>query len=217
MKCTNKNSGSGEREGERGVGDNQKRSGGRTVNGVVLRVSSAGFGFIGDSQSARKRYHFHFRDVNGGDRLNQNDKVSYESRMNDSMEYEAFNITKLGSSVTSTLSSSSASSSISRSSSSASSAWKPSRDRREDRPNSNWVENVKAQQTKDQTDQWGKKRAVGNTGNLLAILGVGGGQEGVPRIATSPDDYDVNPDGGIGFSQEYQAARLASRMAITPG
>ena len=33
--------------------------------GIVLRVSRTGFGFVGQSVTAKQRYYFHFRDVMG--------------------------------------------------------------------------------------------------------------------------------------------------------
>ena len=59
------------------------------------------------------------------------------------------------------------------------------------------------QQTKDQTDQFGNKRVI-DSGALLDIID---GEEGNVIVAKCCDDYDVNPDGGTGFSIDYQRSR----------
>jgi hypothetical protein len=64
-------------------------------SGVVLRLSSAGFGFVGEHVTAKKRLHFKFEDVLEGKHaeLKTGTAVEYEVRTSDeTMDQEAFNI-----------------------------------------------------------------------------------------------------------------------------
>ena len=84
--------------GGKGAGAAAPRTGGRNKPvemGEVLRISTAGFGFVGEGPNARKRLHFHFKDVmdNLGSSLKTGMRVSYKTRMNDdTMEHEAVEV-----------------------------------------------------------------------------------------------------------------------------
>jgi len=171
---------------------------GNIESGIVVRVSKTGFGFVGATQTSRQRYHFSFQDVVQGDAntLQVGDNITYSTRMNDStMEKEAFNL-KI-----TTRSRSKQSSRIS----SARSNTKSHNSQTKTNLNLNRTQqtNNTQQQTKDQTDQFGNKRVI-DSGALLDIID---GEEGNVIVAKCCDDYDVNPDGGIGFSIDYQRSR----------
>jgi hypothetical protein len=160
--------------------------------GMVLRVSRTGFGFVGASTTARQRFHFKFQDVISGDptTLNVGDSVSYDTRMNDeTMEKEAYNVRISN-----------------QSKSSNSSSHRPimlQQQRNFSAKRINIKNSSTNQVTKDQTDQFGNKRAV-QSGALLDIID--GGEENV-TVAKSCDDYDINPTLGNGFSVAYQRSR----------
>ena len=166
-------------------------------SGQILRISRTGFGFVGETSTSRIRYHFQFQDVIEGDpnTLKVGDRVTYETKMNDStMEKEAVSIR--------ICSVSSERQSSSRRTARSTRAQTSSRSRPRPRPKPNNM-NEKAQVTKDQTDQFGNQRAV-DSGALLDIID---GEEGDVSVAKSCDDYAINPDGGNGFNVAYQRKR----------
>ena len=68
---------------------------------------------------------------------------------------------------------------------------------------------LKTQKTGDHTDQFGRIRKDEElSGGLLDLVGLDGEEDGGDvSVAASCDDYDINPEGGIGFSAAYQRSR----------
>ena len=67
---------------------------------------------------------------------------------------------------------------------------------------------LQTQKTNDHTDQFGRLRKEEElSGGLLDLVGLDGDDGEDVTIAASCDDYDINPDGGIGFSVDYQRSR----------
>ena len=63
---------------------------------------------------------------------------------------------------------------------------------------------LQTQKTNDHTDQFREEEL---SGGLLDLVGLDGDDGEDVTIAASCDDYDINPDGGIGFSVDYQRSR----------
>jgi hypothetical protein len=169
---------------EAGVGETSAKQ-----VGEILRVSRTGFGFVGESQAARKRHHFNFTEVTSDDPMefNVGDRVQYSLRMNDStMEMEAYDVSAMSpSGRTSTP--------VQRATS-----------RKKSTPMfPTTAATTTHQKTQDNTDQFGNVRAV-ESGALLDIID-GDGSE--VKVAKGCDDFDINPNGGVGFSFTYQRLR----------
>lgn len=191
--------------------------------GMVLRVSRTGFGFVGQSVTARQRYYFHFRDVVGGTnkdsaQLVVGDRVTYDTRMNDdTMEKEAYNVRKVGGGRGTR--GVRGMGNAERESAGRSSDGRTATGRRlahSTTGSTSQRRTVKAaaaprlqtQKTNDHTDQFGRLRKEEElSGGLLDLVGLDGDDEEDVTIAASCDDYDINPDGGIGFSIDYQRSR----------
>ena len=76
---------------------------------------------------------------------------------------------------------------------------------------------LKTQKTGDHTDQFGRIRKDEElSGGLLDLVGLDGEEDGGDvSVAASCDDYDINPEGGIGFSAAYQRSRGRTVVAST--
>lgn len=200
----------------------------RVERGEILRTSSQGFGFIGDGPTARKRYYFHFKDVEGnaGPSLVVGQQVQYQTRMNDeSMELEACAIvpTSGGGRESSGSIRSRMTGAGSGGGSSGSSSGRSSRSRFGGGSSgsgggknrfANLSKNVSStsQRTKEGRDQYGEKRAV-DSGSLLGIIGHDG-EVAASVMAKGWEDYGWNPDGGLGFFRWYQEGR--GRVYVPP-
>tara|TARA_B100000780_G_scaffold258770_1_gene209299 strand:+ start:69 stop:788 length:720 start_codon:yes stop_codon:yes gene_type:complete len=161
-------------------------------DGEILRVSKTGFGFIGLSQTARKRYHFKFTEVTSGDPMifKVGDRVQYSLRMNDStMEMEAYDVCATGRGRPHQMPP------VQRS------RKKIHEQTKKSTASGTASGTTKNQKTKDSTDQFGNARAV-ESGALLDII-----DGGEVNVAKCCDDFDINPNGGIGFSFTYQRSR----------
>lgn len=207
-----------------------KQAGGGSLNtqrGEVLRISSSGFGFVGDGPTARKRLHFNFQDVLDGRHaeLKTGTLVEYCVRTDDAtMEQEAYDIRIVESArgaggcraSGSTSSSASRGSRVGGSGGGGGGGW---RDRAGGGGQSQGLKawaarggGTTAQQTSAPKDHTGKRRDEGggggaDKGNLIGIIGLGT-EDGVEwAIAKSFDDYDHNPTRGNGFDRAYQISR----------
>ena len=203
--------------------------------GEVLRVSRSGFGFIGASVTARQRYYFHFKDVvvenaasgasGGGGETNGDgtilavgDRVTYDTRMNDdTMEKEAYNIRRVDGGSQAGISGRGRSQALARKKQGSRNFGDGSDGRKltagrgsagDRRRVVKASGNMQTQKTKDHTDQFGRLRDQEElSGGLLDLVGLDGEEDANVTIAASCDDYDKNPDGGNGFSVEYQRSR----------
>ena len=226
----------------------------------MLRVSRTGFGFIGQSVTARARFYFHFKDVLGGAQLVVGDRVTYDTRMSDNtMEKEAYNVRKVagggsggrggsggsggsggrggsggsGGSGAARRGGGSAGSNAGGRNGNMDSGRQSGRGRgsrsgggaagrragtaRPARAAASATAagaaaaapSLQTQKTGDHTDQFGRLRKDEElSGGLLDLVGLDGEEDGGDvAVAASCDDYDINPDGGIGFSAAYQRSR----------
>jgi hypothetical protein len=170
-------------------------------------VSDTGFGFVGESQTARKRLHFRFQDVKDGKhaQLAAGTPVSYCTRTNNStMEPEAYAVEVLdGGRNAEALASKRASAAEARASAAGRARQGGDALRR-------WAERgggSGVQKTGQRFDFHGEAKAAGAGEGLLGIVGIGGdGGEGC-TTAKSWESYDLNPTGGIGFGRAYQRSR----------
>lgn len=167
-------------------------------DGEILRVSRTGFGFVGLSQTARKRHHFNFTEVTSGDPMifKVGDRVQYSLRMNDStMEMEAYDVCATGPGRPHQMPP------VQRSQKKIYEQTKKSTSVFATTASGTASGTTKNQKTKDSTDQFGNARAV-ESGALLDII-----DGGEVNVAKCCDDFDINPNGGIGFSFTYQRSR----------